>query len=159
MLSEAIKAEIESHVHDASHRRSACAEALRIVQRERGWIDDQSLREVAELLEMTPHELDGVATFFNLIHRRPVGRHVVRVCSSVSCWILGYEGVRDALLGRLGVELGEQSADGLFTVLPNQCLGACDRGPVLMVGDDLHTHVDAEKIEDVLGSYRSRAER
>ena len=85
MLSEAIKNEIESHIHEPEHRQAAGAEALRIVQRERGWIDDESIRDVAEFLGMTAHELDSVATFFNLIHRRPVGKHVIRVCSV--CWM------------------------------------------------------------------------
>ena len=70
-------------------RRSACIEALRIVQRSHGWISDERLREVARLLEMSPDELDSVATFYNLIFRRPVGRHVILICHRVSCWIKG----------------------------------------------------------------------
>ena len=153
MLTEAIKNEIESHIHEPEHRQAAGAEALRIVQRERGWIDDEAIRDVAEFLGMTPHELDSVATFFNLIHRRPVGKYVIRVCSSVSCWVMGYDALLDALLKHLGVQLGEITADGRFTVLPHQCLGCCDCGPALMIGGDLHRNVDPARIGEILEKY------
>ena len=154
MLTEALKREIESHIHEPEHRAAACTEALRIVQRERGWIDDESIREIAEFLGMSPHELDGVATFFNLIHRRPVGRHVIRICASVSCWVMGYDTLRETLLARLGVQLGETTADGRFTVLPNQCLGCCDRAPALMIDRDLHRDVDPAGADALLEPYR-----
>lgn len=153
MLSEAIKHEIQAHIHEPEHRQAACTEALRIVQRERGWIDDESLRDIAELLGMTLHELDGVATFFNLIHRRPVGRHVIRVCSSVSCWLMGYDGLREALLNRVGAALGQISPDGRFTVLPHQCLGTCDHAPALMIDGDLHRDVDPARLDEILERY------
>jgi NADH-quinone oxidoreductase subunit E len=153
MLSDAIKHEIESHIHEPEHRQSACTEALRIVQRERGWIDDESIRDVAEFLAMTPHELDSVATFFNLIHRRPVGRHVIRLCSSVSCWVMGYDRLLDALKDRLGVELGQTTPDNRFTILPNQCLGACDHAPALMIDDQLHRDVSSDLLDEILNRY------
>lgn len=154
MLTEDIKTEIESHIHEPQHRAAACTEALRIVQRQKGWIDDESIRDIAAYLGMTPHELDSVATFFNLVHRRPVGRHVIRLCASVSCWIMGYDPLREALLTHLGVRMGETTPDGRFTVLPNQCLGCCDHAPALMIGRDLHRDVTVESIPRVLESYR-----
>ncbi|MCC6796933.1 MAG: NADH-quinone oxidoreductase subunit NuoE [Candidatus Hydrogenedentes bacterium] len=153
MLSDALKREIESHIHEPEHRAAACTEALRIVQRERGWIDDESIRDIAEFLTMTPHELDGVATFFNLIHRRPVGRNVIRICSSVSCWVLGYDKLRDALQKKLEIKPGQTTADQRFTLIPNQCLGCCDHGPALMVNGDLHRDVDPDRLDDVLNRY------
>lgn len=134
-------------------RRGACIEALRVVQRSHGWISDERLREVARLLEMSPDELDGVATFYNLIFRRPVGRHVILICDSVSCWIMGYEALREALYLRLGVRLGETTADGRFTLLPIVCLGACDHAPTMMIDDDLHGDLDAAALETVLERY------
>jgi NADH-quinone oxidoreductase subunit E len=100
------------------------------------------------------HELDSVATFFNLIHRRPVGRHVIRLCASVSCWVLGADPLRDGLLKHLGVGIGETTPDGRFTVVPNQCLGCCDRAPALMIGRDLHRDVDVANLASVLEPYR-----
>ena len=105
-----------------AEKRGASVEALKIVQRSRGWVSDEDLHEVAGVLEMSPDELDGVATFYNLIFRRPVGRHVILVCDSVSCWIMGYEALRDRLQARLGVRLGETTTDGRFTLLPIVCL-------------------------------------
>ena len=153
MLSDALKSEIESHIHEPEHRAAACTEALRIVQRERGWIDDESIRDIADFLSMTPHELDGVATFFNLIHRRPVGRNVIRICSSVSCWVLGYDKLHDALQKKLDIKPGQTTADQRFTLIPNQCLGCCDHGPALMVNGDLHHDVDPDRLDDVLNRY------
>lgn len=154
MLNEDIRKEIDSHIHEPRHRAAACTEALRIVQRHNGWIDDESIRDIAGYLNMSPHELDGVATFFNLIHRRPVGRHVIRLCASVSCWVMGYDPLRDALLKHLGVAMGQTTPDGRFTVLPNQCLGCCDRAPALMIDRDLHRDVKFAELETLLEPYR-----
>jgi NADH-quinone oxidoreductase subunit E len=134
-------------------RRGACIEALRIVQRPHGWISDERLREVARLLEMSPDELDGVATFYNLIFRRPVGRHVILICDSASCWIMGYGTLRDAFQTQLGVRLGETTSDDRFTLLPIVCLGACDHAPTIMIDDDLHHDVDAARLDALLERY------
>ena len=88
-------------------RKSAVGpEALKIVQKHRGWVSDESLRDVAELLDLPVAELESVATFYNLIYRKPVGRHVILICDSVSCWIMGYERLREHLTARLGITLG-----------------------------------------------------
>ena len=91
MLSDVERQEIEAELERYAQKQAACVEALKVVQRHRGWVSDESLREVAALLDMPPDELDGVATFYNLIFRRPVGQHVMLLCNSVSCWIMGYE--------------------------------------------------------------------
>lgn len=153
MLSEELQKAIAHHIHEPEHRQAACTEALRIVQEARGWVSDESLADIAEFLGMSVHELDSVATFYNLIHRRPVGRHVIRLCSSVSCWVMGYDPLREALLKKLGVRLGEMTPDGRFTVLPHQCLGACDHGPVLMIDGDLHRDVTVESLDTLLSQY------
>ena len=109
--------------------RAACIEALKLVQSRHRWISDGRLGEVAALLGMTADELDGVATFYNLIFRRPVGRHVVLLCDSVSCWVMGQERLLEHLTRRLGIGFGGTTADGRFTLLPTVCLGFCDRAP------------------------------
>ncbi len=134
-------------------KRAACIEALKVVQQHRGWVSDEALDEVAELLEMTPDELDGVATFYNLIFRKPVGRHVILICDSVSCWIMGYDNLRDHLKSRLGIDLGGTTPDGRFTLLPSVCLGACDHAPVMMIDDDLHLDLTPERIDQILAGY------
>ncbi|MDD5169008.1 MAG: NADH-quinone oxidoreductase subunit NuoE, partial [Syntrophales bacterium] len=126
--------------------RAACVEGLKIVQRHRGWVSDEGIGELAPLLKMTPAELDAVATFYPFIFRRPVGRHVVYLCDSVSCWIMGYEGLRDHLINRLGIGMGETTPDGRFTLLPVSCIGACDHAPALMIDRDLHGELTPEKL-------------
>lgn len=136
--------------------RAAVVDALRIVQRTRRWVTDEALHDVAEHFDMSPAAVENVATFYNLIFRREVGRHVVLVCDSVSCWLTGYDDVRDALEARLGVELGGTTEDGDFTLLPMCCLGACDHAPVLMVDENLHRDVTPEGVEELLAPYRTR---
>jgi NADH-quinone oxidoreductase subunit E len=153
MLTDEERQEIAAELPRYPEKRAACVEALKIVQRRRGWVSDESLREVAELLEMTPDELDGVATFYNLIFRRPVGRHVILLCDSVSCWIMGGTDLRQRLQERLQIRPGETTADGRFTLLPVVCLGACDRAPAMMIDDDLHGDLTAQRLDAILERY------
>ena len=155
MLDEDIKREIEEHLGQYPSVQAASVEALQAVQRRFGWVSDEHLREVAALLQMDPAELDGVASFYNLIFRRPVGRHVILVCDSVSCWIQGCDRVLAALQERLGIAPGQTTEDGAFTLLPMCCLGDCDHAPVLMIGEDTHRNVDPQAIEPLLARYRS----
>ncbi|MEN8260728.1 MAG: NADH-quinone oxidoreductase subunit NuoE [Pseudomonadota bacterium] len=143
-----IRAEM-AHYEDAS---AASVEALKVVQKHRGWVSDASLAEVAGLLGMSPAQLDGVATFYNLIYRQPVGKKVIHYCNSVTCWMLGAEKVRERLCRRLNVELGETSADGEFTVLPIVCLGACDHAPVVMAGEETLLDIGEDDVDRILES-------
>ncbi len=148
--------EIDAIEAEAAHlpeRRSAAIEALRIVQEKRGWVSDESLAAIARQLDMSPDALDAIATFYNLIFRKPVGRHVIMVCDSVSCYILGCDRVKRALEARLGIGAGETTADGRFTLLPIVCLGACDRAPALMIGDRLYGNVNADDLGEVLDGH------
>jgi len=153
VLSDEERREIEAEIAIYAQKRSACIDALKVVQQHRGWVSDEALDDLAEVLDMTPAELDSVATFYNLIFRQPVGRHVILICDSVSCWLLDYETLLDHLKARLGIDLGETTPDGRFTLLPSVCLGACDRAPVMMVDEDLHVDLTPEKIDQVLAGY------
>jgi NADH-quinone oxidoreductase subunit E len=153
MLTEAMRHEIEAEASLFEQRRGACIEAMKIVQRHCGWVDDDDLAEIAALLGMTPVEVDSVATFYNLIRRRPVGRHVILVCTSVSCWIMGSVSLLQHLQERLGIGLGETTADGRFTLIANQCLGTCDHAPALMIDNDLHRDLDPERLDAALAHY------
>jgi NADH-quinone oxidoreductase subunit E len=153
MLTDEERREIEAEFEHYPQKRALSIDALKVVQRHRGWVSDESLRDVAELLEMSPDALDNVATFYNLIYRRPVGKHVILMCDSISCWVMGYDQIREHLENRLGIGLGETSEDGRFTLLPVVCLGACDHAPVLMIDNDLHTDLDAQKLDEILAKY------
>jgi NADH-quinone oxidoreductase subunit E len=118
-----------------------------------GWVSDDGLQDLAEFLDMTAEELDSVATFYSLIFRRPVGRHVILICDSISCWIMGYENLRAHLAARLGIGLGETSEDGRFTLLPIPCLGTCDHAPAMMIDEELYLDLTREKIDQILSQY------
>jgi NADH-quinone oxidoreductase subunit E len=146
--------EIEAEAAHYPKREAVCIDALRIVQRHRGWVSDESIRDIAGHLGLSSTDLDSVATFYNLIFRKPVGRHVIMACDSVSCWIMGYERMRKHLRERLGIELGETTPDNRFTLLPIVCLGCCDRAPAMMVDRDLHGDLDPQKIDAALEKYK-----
>ncbi len=153
MLTADERKEIESDIAQYPYRRAGAIEALKVVQRHRGWVSDEGVKDIADLLGMSPDEVDGVATFYNLIFRRPVGRHVILLCDSVSCWVMGHVAVRDRLQASLGIAPGETTADGRFTLLPTVCLGACDRAPAMMIDGDLHGGLDPATIDAILARY------
>ncbi len=154
MLTDEEKQEIEKHIAIYPQKRAACIEALKVVQKKRGWVSDEMLKHVAEYLEMTSDELDSVATFYNLIFRKPVGRHVILICDSLTCWIMGYESLLSHLSDKLKIGLGDTTEDGRFTLLPIPCLGDCDHAPVLMIDEDLHRNLTPEKIDKILEQYK-----
>lgn len=153
MLTEQEIEEIEAGFPSYERRRALSLEALKVVQRHRGWVSDEALADVADLLEMSLAELDAVATFYNLIYRKPIGRHVILVCDSVSCWVMGYDAIRRHLEQQLGIGFGETTGDGRFTLLPVVCLGTCHRAPAMMIDDDLHQDLSPDKIDAILKSY------
>jgi NADH-quinone oxidoreductase subunit E len=154
MLSPEEQREIEEEAVHFPVRRAACIDALRVVQKHRGWVSDEAVRDIAEFLHTSADDIDSVATFYNLIFRKPVGRHVVMVCDSVSCWIMGYDRIREHLQSRLGVGLGQTTPDGRFTLLPVVCLGACDHAPAMIVDGRLHGDLSAQRIDEILENYK-----
>ncbi|GAB3200172.1 NADH-quinone oxidoreductase subunit E [Pontibacter aydingkolensis] len=148
--------EIEKIEHEISLvpvKKAACIEALKVVQQHRGWVSDESIKAVADLMDMSPAELDSVATFYNLIFRQPVGRHVILVCDSISCWVVGYENIREYLTAKLGIQYGQTTPDGRFTMLPNVCLGCCDHAPALMIDNDLYKDLEPNQLDEILNKY------
>jgi NADH-quinone oxidoreductase subunit E len=152
LSSEELK-EINEELAHYPRKDAVCIDAMLVIQRHRGWVSDESLRDLAEVLGMSLADLDGVATFYNLIRRKQVGRHVALICDSVSCWIMGCERVRDQLCSKLGATLGSSTADGRFTLLPIVCLGACDHAPAMLIDGDLHVDLDEHRLDQVLEKY------
>ena len=149
VLSQEEIAEIDAEISHVPYRSAVAIDALNIVQAHRGWVSDESLRAIARHLEMSAEDLEGVATFYNLIFRRPVGDNVILLCNSISCWIKGCENLQARITQQLGIGLGETTTDNHFTLLPVTCLGACDKAPVLMVGETLHENVDIETLTEL----------
>jgi NADH-quinone oxidoreductase subunit E len=154
MLTTEEKLEIEKAISLVPVRKAAGIEALKIVQEHRRWISDESLQDVAEYMQMSTEELDSIATFYNLLFRKPVGRHIILVCDSISCWVMGYEGLVAELTNRLQIKFGETTFDGRYTMLPNCCLGTCDCAPAFMIDNDLYRNVKADQLDEILSKYK-----
>ncbi len=154
MLSDQEKTEIEEHLKEYPYKQAACIEALKVVQKHRRWVSDEGVKDIAEILEMTPHEVDSIATFYNLIYRKPVGKHIILLCDSVSCWVMGYEKILDHFKNKLGISFGQTTSDGRFTLLPVPCLGTCDHAPALMIDNDLHRDLKTETLDNILEKYK-----
>jgi NADH-quinone oxidoreductase subunit E len=153
MLTDHERQRIEEEMRLHEHPRAAVSEALLIVQEGRGWVPDEELSEVAGILGMSASEVEGVATFYELIFRKPVGKHVIMLCDSVSCWITGEQRILEHLTSRLGVGFGQTTADGAFTLLPVGCLGACDKGPAMMVDGTLYESLTPARADEILSRY------
>jgi NADH-quinone oxidoreductase subunit E len=153
MLTAEEKHEIEKAISLVPVRKAAGIEALKIVQERRKWVSDENLKDVADFMDMSPEELDSVATFYNLIFRKPVGRHVILLCDSISCWVMGYETILEHLTNELNIKYGETTPDGRYTLLPNCCLGTCDCAPALMIDNDLYRNLTTDQLDDILKKY------
>ena len=154
MLSETEKIEIEKEMELFPFRSAVCIDALKIVQKHRGWISDDAIRDIASHLRMTEDEVDAVSTFYTRIYRKPVGRNVILVCEGISCMILGYQALYKHLSEKLGIGFGETTRDERFTLLPVSCLGDCDHAPVLMINNDTYNNITPAKLDLILDKYK-----
>jgi NADH-quinone oxidoreductase E subunit len=139
-------------------RRSAVLPALYLVQDQQGYITAESMRYVAGLLGITPADVEDVVSYYTMFFTRPVGRFVLSVCRTLSCALNGAERVTEAICDALHVKPGETDASGTFTLLEVECLGACDRAPVIMINDAWQEHQRPEDVRTLLDDLRSRGE-
>ncbi len=130
--------------------RSALLPALEIAQREAGYLSPQVLREVALLMDLPPVEVASVASFYTMLYRRPVGKHVIQVCTNISCSLMGAEHIVDVLRKKLGIEVGETTPDGRFTLLTVECLGSCGTAPMMQVDDTYYENLTEERLDAIL---------
>ena len=134
--------------------RGAVSESLMIVQESRGWVPDQAVEEIAAELEVSPAEVEGIATFYDLIFRKPVGRHVIFMCDGVSCRLTGYHDVLRHLSEKLRIGFGQTTADGVFTLLPAGCLGVCEQAPAMIVDGAVYGNLTPKSAEEALNDIR-----
>ena len=156
MITETIKIELQARIAAAVTPREAAVDVLKELQRHYGWVTDEAVGEAAELLGLTPLQVDELATFFEMLYRRPVGKRVMHVCDSISCWVVGGETMLAHLAKLLGIEPGETTADGAFTLLPCCCLGNCGEGPTMMIGDTLYGRLTPARVDEILKMERSK---
>ena len=121
--------------YPADQRKSAILYALYLVQYQQGYITGASMRFVAEQIGCTPADVEDVVSYYTMFYTRPVGKYVLNVCRTLSCALLGAERVTEELSAKLGIRPGQTTPDGAFTLMEVECLGACDRAPVVMVND------------------------
>ena len=159
-LSEEEIAEIRQEAEVYPSLRAVSLEALRIVQKHRGWVSDDALAALAAFLQVEVAELESIATYYQLIFRRPVGDSVIYCCNSASCWLMGCKSLQRQLESQLQIRPGQTTGDGRITLLETPCLGDCDNAPVMMVGTAagefaMHRRLTAPAIEALIGSLQS----
>jgi NADH-quinone oxidoreductase subunit E len=140
--------EVRAQFRDDS--RSATLPALRLAQEQYGWLPPEALREVADALELTPAYCEAVATFYDMYHLEPVGRHLVEVCTNLSCALVGAQRVVDRFEEELGVRDGETTDDGNVTFRTVECLGGCGYATVVAVDNRYRHHVKAEDVPAIV---------
>ena len=140
-------------------KRSAVLAALYLVQEQHGHLTANGMRHVAEILQMTPAEVEDVATYYVMFFREKVGKYVLQVCRTLSCALAGAERVTEALADKLGIHPGETDPSGMFTLLEFECLGACDRAPIVMVNNEhWHEKATAESCARLVDDLKARGE-
>jgi len=154
MITEQLKSELKIRVARAITNREAAVDVMKTLQAHYGWLTDEAVMEAAELLGLSPLQVEELATFYEMLYRRPVGRNVIHVCDSISCWSLGGESLLQQIAGQLGIRVGETTADNCFTLLPCCCLGNCGQAPTLMIGDRIYGKVTAESAAEILVGLR-----
>jgi NADH-quinone oxidoreductase subunit E len=146
--------EIQAVAAQYPSRRSAVMPALRLAQERHGWLPPDAFREVAEALELTPAYCAAVASFYDMFHLEPVGRHLIEVCTNVSCALLGAQQVLEAFEDELGVRAGETSEDGQFTLRTVECAGGCGWGTVVAVDHRYREPVEPEDVPGIAEELR-----
>jgi len=154
VIPEELKKELKARVASAVTPREAAVDVMKDLQRHYGWLTDEGVEEAAEIIGLSPLQVEEIATFYEMIYRRPVGKMVIHLCDSISCWAVGSETLLEQLAKRLGVEPGGTTADGMVTLLPCSCLGNCGNGPAMMMGDAIFEKLTLEKVMEILENER-----
>jgi len=155
MLPRELLEGLQAKIASTERARELAVDVMLASQNHYGYLSDEALEEAAWLLEMTPLELEELATFYDFIYREPVGRFVIHVCDGVVCWMNGYDSVLDYLVRKLGIKPGETTGDGLFTLLPTACIGYCDLSPAMLINGRAYGPLTPEKIDDILNRLRA----
>ena len=157
MIPEQLKEDLARRVADAVTPREAAVDVMKELQRHYGWLTDEALEEASQLLGLSPLMTEELATFYEMIYRRPVGRHVVLVCDSISCWASGGETLLESLAHLLNIEPGSTTADDVVTLLPCSCLGNCGEAPCMMVGEVQYGRMTPEAAARIVAALRNNS--
>ena len=154
MIPEKLKAQLKLQIDAVAHPRELAIDVITALQEHYGYFSDEAMSQASELLGMSPLELDELATFYTFIYREPVGRYVIHICDSLICWMEGEENLVAHLCSKLGVQIGETTSDGLFTLLPVCCIGYCDRAPAILVNRKVHGPLTIETLDALIDRLR-----
>ncbi len=154
---EGEKKEIEGLLSRYPTKRAALLPVLWVAQKREGWISREIVEVVAATLELTAAYVDGVVTFYTMYNLDPVGKHHLQFCTSISCHLNGAEDLFEGCLRKLGIEAGETTPDGTFTVSEVECLGGCDKAPSLQVNDRYYEPMTPEKLDELLARLSREA--
>lgn len=156
-LSEKTRAEIQAALTRYPQRRTAILPALRAAQRDAGYLGQEQIEEVANLLELDPNAVYMLVTFYDMLYREPKGRFVLGVCKNIACYLRGADEIIEHLLDRLGVGLNETTGDGMFTVRPFECLASCGTAPVILINNEEYAErLTIESVDPLLDELRAR---
>jgi NADH-quinone oxidoreductase subunit E len=150
VFSDAARRELEAVLSRYPDKEAAILPALYLAQREFGYLSDDAIVVVADLLGFTPARIEGVATFYTMYNRKPVGKYHLQICRNLSCSLLGAEHLIEHVSKKLGIRPGKTTPDGKFTLSEVECLGSCGTAPVLQLNDDYHEDLTEEKIDALL---------
>ncbi len=154
MFNETVLKEIDGIKARYPDRKSALLPSLYIAQREFGWLSDEAMVSVSKALNVPEAMVRGTASFYSMYKHKPVGRHVIQLCTNVSCMILGAEKLVDFLGSRYGVQPNGTSEDGRFSLVIMECIGACGTAPAMLVNTDFHENLSEKSLEDILEQYK-----
>lgn len=151
-FSDTVVAEMRSHLdkYPADRSRSALIPLLFVIQRERGWIDNPGVNFLAKFLDLEVTDVWETATFYSMFNLRPVGRHHIQICKTLSCKIMGEPDITEHICSKLGIHPGETTEDGKFTVSLVECLGSCGTAPMMQIGFDYFEDLTVEKVDKIL---------
>lgn len=154
MLSEKAVVEINQIKGRYLDARSSLLPALYVVQREHGWLSPDALEAVGDLLNVPKATVKGVSTFYSMFRHKPMGRHLIQLCTNVACMIMGAERLVDILKSKYGLEPNSTTDDGRFSLVIMECIGACGNAPAMLVNTDFYDNLTEETIVDILEKYK-----
>lgn len=142
--------------YPSGRQSSAVMELLWIAQYQSGWISKEVIKYIANFLQMPETRVYEVATFYSMYNLKPVGKYFIQTCGTTPCMLTGAEDILQAIQNKLGIKNGETTADGMFSLLEVECLGACANGPMMQINDDYYENLTLQSVENILDSLSSK---
>lgn len=157
MFSEETEAKFKHLASIYPKKRSALIPMLLLAQKEHGYIKPETVHYVGHYLDLNPSEVDSIMSFYTLLHRKPVGKYHIMICTNLACLLQGSDEIESCVKRKLGVAFGQITADGLFSAIEFECLGSCTTAPVMQINGEFYENLDVKAAEDILDDLRKRA--